>query len=145
MPLRAITRDTVEKAYRRVADLAQPPSDEEALGAKLTVLNDLIMQDLLAAKARALQIEVPDSEVEAAVAEARKNVPNDAFEQELARRNLTQADVRESLRRDLLSQRVMSGRSRRRSAWRIRRSRLSSMPTGRSLISRRTPTASPRS
>jgi peptidyl-prolyl cis-trans isomerase SurA len=97
----------VEKAYRRVADVAQTPSDEEALAAKLTVLNDLIMQDLLAAKARALQIEVPDTEVEAAVAEARKNVPADAFDQELARRNLTQADVRDSLRRDLLSQKVI--------------------------------------
>src|SRR5688572_1099523 len=39
---REITRDTVEKAYRRTRDASQPLSEEEALTAKLSLLNDLI-------------------------------------------------------------------------------------------------------
>ena len=38
---RTITRNDVEKAYRRNRDASQPASEEEALTAKLTILNDL--------------------------------------------------------------------------------------------------------
>ena len=55
---REITRDDVEKAYRRTRDASQTLSDEEALTAKLSLLNDLIVQDILLAKAGALKIEV---------------------------------------------------------------------------------------
>ncbi len=105
---RAITRDEVEKAYRRTGDASQTLSEEEALAAKLTLLNDLIVQDILLAKARELKIEVPDSELDAAYAEARKSTPDEAFQQELTRRNLTAQDMREGLRRELLSQKVMT-------------------------------------
>ncbi len=44
---REITRDDVEKAYRRMRDTSQPLSDEETLAAKLSLLNDLILQDIL--------------------------------------------------------------------------------------------------
>lgn len=103
---RAITREDVEKAYRRAAQ-PQVPSDDEVLTAKLSLLNDLILQDVLLAKARALKIELPDSELDAAYAEARKNIPEEGFQQELAKRNLTPADMREGLRRDLLAQKLI--------------------------------------
>src|SRR4030095_3330960 len=61
-----ITRDQVEKAYRSSADSAQAPSDEEAMNNKLTLLNDLIVQEILMAKARELKIEVPESELDTA-------------------------------------------------------------------------------
>ena len=104
---RPITRDEVEKAYRRTADPAQTPSNEEALTAKLTVLNDLIVLDILLAKARELKLAVADTELDAAYAEERKKIPDQAFQQELTRRGLTAADMREGMRRDLLSQRVI--------------------------------------
>ena len=104
---RAITRDDVEKAYRRAGDASQALSEEEILTAKLSLLNDLIVQDILLAKARELKIELPDSEVDTAYAEAKKNIPDEAFQQELTRRNLTAADMREGLRRELLSQKVI--------------------------------------
>ena len=104
---REITRDTVEKAYERIRDVSQPLSNEEALTAKLTLLNDIIVQDILIAKARELKIDVPDSELDAAYAEAKKNLPDAAFQQELARRSLTAADMREGLRRELLAQKVI--------------------------------------
>jgi len=104
---RTITRAEVEKAYRRAADASQPLSEEEVLTAKLSLLNDLIVQDLLLAKARELKIEVPDSELDTAYAEARKNIPDPAFQEELTRRNVTAADMRDGLRRELLTQRVL--------------------------------------
>jgi peptidyl-prolyl cis-trans isomerase SurA len=104
---REITRDEVEKAYRRLRDTSQPVSDEEALAAKLTLLNDLIMQDILIAKARTLKVEVTDAELDKAFAEAKNNITDEAFQQELTKRSLTAADMREGLRRELLTQKVI--------------------------------------
>jgi hypothetical protein len=53
---RQITRGDVDKAYLRSQDPAQKPSDEEVLAAKLNLLNDMIVQDLLIARAGALKI-----------------------------------------------------------------------------------------
>src|SRR5215204_5273884 len=58
---RSIGRADVEKAYRRTRDQSQPLSDEETLTAKLSLLNDLIVQDILIAKARELKLELPDT------------------------------------------------------------------------------------
>ena len=104
---RAISRDDVDKAYRRTEDTSRTLSEEEALTAKLTLLNDLIVQNILLAKARELKVEVTEGELDTAYGEARKNTPDQAFQQELTRRNLTAADMRENLRRDLLAQKVI--------------------------------------
>ena len=109
---RAITRDDVDRAYRRTGDPSRTLSDEEALTAKLTLLNDLIVQDILLAKARQLKLELTDAELDTAYGEAKKNTPDAAFQQELTRRNLTAADMREGLRRELLSQKVLENQIR---------------------------------
>jgi len=102
---REITRDDIEKAFRRIGQT--PPSNEETLMAKLNLLNDYIVQDILLARARAAKIEVPDSELDAAYAQARQNITEDQFKEELTRRNLTAADMRDGLRRELLVQKVI--------------------------------------
>lgn len=104
---REIRRDDVEKAYRRTAPASPTPSDEEALIAKLGILNELIVQDILLERARDMKIEVPDSELDTAYAEARQGIPEETFQEELKKRNLTAADMREDLRRDLITQKLM--------------------------------------
>lgn len=104
---REITRQDVEKAYQRMRDPAQPLSEEEALTAKLSVLNDMIVEDVLLAKARELKIEVPASELDAAYGEAKKNIPDEQFQQEIKKRGLTADEMREGLRRELLTQKVI--------------------------------------
>jgi len=104
---RDITRDNVEMAYRRTVDTSQALSDDEALTAKLSILDDLILQDILNAKARELKIELPESEIDTAFNEAKKNIPDEAFQQELKRRNLTPTEMRDGLRRELLSQKLL--------------------------------------
>ena len=80
---------------------------EDALTAKLSLLDELIIQDILLAKARALKIELPVSELETAYSEAKKNISDEAFQQELTRRKVTADDMREGLRRELLAQKVI--------------------------------------
>ncbi len=103
---REITREAVEKAYRRNTQAPQAPSEEEAAAAKLALLDEIIAQELLLAKAGELKIEVQASELDAAYLEARKNIPDEAFQRELTQRNLTAGDMREGLRRDLLVQKL---------------------------------------
>ena len=83
------------------------PSDEEALNAKLNLLNEMIVQDILIAKAGALKIDVPEAELNAAYEEGKKDVPPAQFQQELARRQITEADMKEGLRRELLVQKLL--------------------------------------
>lgn len=104
---RPIMREDVEKAYRRTRDASQTLSEDETLTAKLSLLNDLIIQDTLLAKARELKIALPETELDAAYGEAKKNIADEAFQQELGRRGLTPADMREGLRRELLAQKVI--------------------------------------
>jgi peptidyl-prolyl cis-trans isomerase SurA len=104
---RQIMRVDVDKAFERNRDMNQTLSDEEALLAKLGLLNDLITQELLVAKAPALQVTVADSEVDTALNDTKKGVTEEAYQQELTRRNLTANDLRDSLRRELLAQKVL--------------------------------------
>lgn len=105
---KAITRQDVDKAYRRSRDAGTTASEEEAVLAKMGLLDDLIIQEILLAKAPALKIEVPQTELDTAEANAKKNIPDDVFQQQLTQRGLTPADMRESLRRELLTQKIIA-------------------------------------
>ena len=104
---RSITRDEVEKAFRRTQDGAAKLSPEEAMTMKLSILNEMILQDILLAKAKALKIEVPDSELDAAYADRKKNMTDAVYEEELKKRNLAGPDMRESLRRELITKKLL--------------------------------------
>jgi len=103
-----ITRTDVDKAYRRARDVSQVLSTEEELTAKLNLLNDLIVQEILLAKAGTLKVELPPSELDTAFGNARKNISDQAFQQEVSRRGLTADDLREGLRRELLTEKVVT-------------------------------------
>jgi len=102
-----ITRDDVEKAYKRAGDVSQGLSDEEAMTAKLSLLENLILQEILLEKAKALNLTVADTELDTAYNDAKKNITEDTFQAELKQRGLTTADMREGLRRELLTQKVI--------------------------------------
>ncbi|CAN5742340.1 hypothetical protein BH24ACI5_BH24ACI5_03360 [soil metagenome] len=100
-------RDEVERAFRQRQDPAAPLSPEEAMTIKLSILNEMILQDILLAKVSALKIEVADTELDAAYAERKKNIADNVFEEELKKRNLGGADMRENLRRELLAKKLL--------------------------------------
>lgn len=104
---REIRRDEIEKAYRRTTSGTPAPSDDEALAAKLTLLDEYIVEDILLAKAKELNLTVTDTELDTAFSEAKQDIPDEAFTKELAQRNLTAADMRDGLRRDLVARKVI--------------------------------------
>jgi peptidyl-prolyl cis-trans isomerase SurA len=104
---REIRQDDVEKAYRAVVDPGASPSADEVTMAKLSLLNDLITQDLLLAKATAAGLTVTEAEIDTAFNERKKNMPEDAFQKQLADRKLNTTDMKENLRRELLAQKLL--------------------------------------
>lgn len=105
---RSITRDDVEKAYRiSVQPNAAPLSDEEALTAKMSLLDDLISQDVLSARARASGVAATDGEVDAALAEQKRGMTDEAFQQQLSQRGISTDDVKAALRRELSIQKLL--------------------------------------
>ena len=102
-----ITSDDVEKTFRRTGNPAQPLAAEEATAAKLGILDELIMEEILLAKAPALKIEVTESDVDKAYAEAKQGISDEAYQKELTTRNLTTADMRDRLRRELTTRKVL--------------------------------------
>lgn len=104
---RTITRDEVDRMFRRSQGSASTMSPEEAMTVKLSILNEMILQDILLARAGALNIQVTDAELDAAYAERRQNMTDAAFEEELKKRSLSAADLRETLRRELLTNKLV--------------------------------------
>jgi peptidyl-prolyl cis-trans isomerase SurA len=104
---REIKREDVEKVYRRVAQQTPALSEEEALTAKLSLLNELIVQDILISRAPALKVEVTTAELDAAFAERRKNLTDEAFQKELSSRGLSADDMKAALRQELLADKVV--------------------------------------
>lgn len=104
---KAITRNEVEKAFRQISNPAQTPSPEEALSARLSVLDDLILEEILLARAQKQSITVADTDIDEAYKSAKGNLTDDQFQQQLFARSLSTADMRETVRRRLLTQKVI--------------------------------------
>jgi peptidyl-prolyl cis-trans isomerase SurA len=104
---REITREDVDKALRRAEGGAQAMSEEELFSARLGVLDDLIVENLLLERGRQLKTEVAETEVDTAFEASKQKLSNDAFQEELKRRRLTVLDIREGLRRELLARKTI--------------------------------------
>jgi peptidyl-prolyl cis-trans isomerase SurA len=105
---REIRREDVDKAYRRMIDpTPTPPPDLELLTVKLGILDELISQEVLLSRARALNLEVPEAELTEAFNKRKENVTDEAFQLQLTSRGLTADDLREALRRELLVEKVI--------------------------------------
>jgi len=98
-----IRRDEVESAYRRVVQpTPTPPSEEEIVAVKLGIVDELITQELMLARARAVGIDVTDAEVETAFTDRKRNMTEEAFQKELGQRGLTADDMKRGLRREMI-------------------------------------------
>src|SRR5262245_36475699 len=103
-----IRREDVEKAYRSVVQQTPtPPSDEELMAAKLSLVDELITQEVLIQRAKALNITVPDADIDKAFNDRKSNMPDAQFQLKLSQRNRTADDMRQALRRELLANKVI--------------------------------------
>src|SRR6266850_2521103 len=95
-----IKRDDVDKFYRtRVSPEGQEPSQEEALSLKLNVLDELINNEILLERAKKLNLEASDGEVEDKFTELKSPFTEDEFHRQLKDRGITVDDLKSDLRR----------------------------------------------
>jgi peptidyl-prolyl cis-trans isomerase SurA len=97
-----IKRAEVDKYYRtRVNPEGQEPSQEEALSLKLNVLDELINNEILLERAKKLNLEASDGEVEDKFTELKSPYTEDEFQRQLKERNVSVSDLKSDLRRQL--------------------------------------------
>jgi peptidyl-prolyl cis-trans isomerase SurA len=104
-----IKRDDVEKYYRtRVNPEGPAPSQEEALSLKLNVLDELINNEILIEKAKKLNMEASDGEVEDKFTELKSPYTEDEFQKQLRERGVSVDDLKRDLRRQLSIQKLLN-------------------------------------
>jgi peptidyl-prolyl cis-trans isomerase SurA len=103
-----IRRDRVERFYRSmVASSEGAPSTEEAVGAKLGLVDELITDELLLARAAELKIVPTAEEIDAAIAERRGTLSDADFTKELEVRKTTVDEFRTEVTREVTKTKVM--------------------------------------
>jgi peptidyl-prolyl cis-trans isomerase SurA len=104
-----IKRDEVDKYYRtRVNPEGQEPSQEESLSQKLNVLDELINNEILLEKAKKLNLEASDGEVEDKFTELKSPYTEDEFQRRLRDQSMTVEDLKLELRRQLSIQKLLN-------------------------------------
>jgi peptidyl-prolyl cis-trans isomerase SurA len=104
-----IKREDVDKYYRtRVNAEGQEPSQEEALSLKLNVLDELINNEILLERAKKLNLEASDGEVEDKFTELKSPYTEDEFQRQLKERNVSVTDLKADLRRQLSIQKLLN-------------------------------------
>jgi peptidyl-prolyl cis-trans isomerase SurA len=104
-----ITREDTEKYYRaRLAGQTTPPSQDEALSLMLSVLDELINNEVLIQRARQTGVEATDGEVEDKFTEAKSPYTEDAFQRQLKESDMTVDDLRRSIRQQVSVQKLIN-------------------------------------
>jgi len=104
-----IPRAEVEKYFRsRVAPEGQPPSQEESLTLMLNILDELINQEILLARAQKQGLVPSDGEVEDDFTEFKAPFTEDEFQRQLKERGLTVDELRRERRRQLSVQKLLN-------------------------------------
>ena len=104
-----IKRDEVEKYYRsQVNPEGQEPSQEEALSLKLNVTDQLINNEILLERAKKLNLEASDGEVEDKFTELKSPFTEDEFQRQLKARGMSVDDLKRDLRRQLSIQKLLN-------------------------------------
>jgi peptidyl-prolyl cis-trans isomerase SurA len=104
-----IKRDEVEKYYRtQVNPEGQEPSQEEALSLKLNVIDQLVNNEILLERAKKLNLEASDGEVEDKFTELKSPFTEEEFQRQLKARNMSVDDIRRDLRRQLSIQKLLN-------------------------------------
>jgi peptidyl-prolyl cis-trans isomerase SurA len=104
-----VKRDEVEKFYRtRVNPEGQQPSQEEVLSLKLNVLDELINNEILLERAKKLNLEASDGEVEDKFTEMKSPYTEEEFQRQLKERGLSVDDLKKGLKRQLSTEKLMN-------------------------------------
>jgi peptidyl-prolyl cis-trans isomerase SurA len=104
-----IKRDEVEKYYKtRINPEAQETSPEEVLSGKLNVVEQLVNNEILLERAKKLNLEASDGEVEDKFTELKSGYTEDEFQRKLKDGGMTVDDLKKDLRRQLSIQKLLN-------------------------------------
>jgi len=104
-----VTREETEKYYRtRLTGQSGAPSQDEALSLTLSVLDELINNEILIQRARQMGLEATDGEVEDRFTESKSPFTEDEFQRQLDQGGITVDDLRRNIRRQLSIQKLLN-------------------------------------
>jgi peptidyl-prolyl cis-trans isomerase SurA len=104
-----IPRAQVEKYFRgRVNPEAPAPSQEEALSLKLSILDELINDEILLERASKMNLIASDAEVEDKFTESKSPYTEEEFQKKLRDTGLTVDDLKSDIRRQLSVQKLLN-------------------------------------
>ncbi len=104
-----IHRAEVEKYYRsRINPENQEPSQEEALSLKLSILDELVNNEILLERATQLNLVATDGEVEDKFTESKSPYTEEEFQRKLKDSGITVDDLKGDLRRQLSIQKLLN-------------------------------------
>jgi peptidyl-prolyl cis-trans isomerase SurA len=104
-----IKRDEVEKYYSsQVNAEGQKPTQEDSLSLKLNVVEQLINNEILLERAKKLNLEASDGEVEDKFTELKSPFTEEEFQRQLKSRGMTVDDLKRDLRRQLSIQKLLN-------------------------------------
>src|SRR5260370_4126744 len=105
-----IKREEVDKYYRtQVNPEGQEPALEESLSKKLNVLDELIYNEILLEKAKKLNLEASDGEVEDKFTEMKSPYTEDEFQRRPSDQTITWENLKFQLPRQLSIQQLLNG------------------------------------
>jgi peptidyl-prolyl cis-trans isomerase SurA len=104
-----IRKEEVEKYYKtRINPEAQETSAEEILSRKLDVTEQLINNEILLERAKKLNLEASDGEVEDKFTELKSGYTEEEFQRKLKDGGMTVDDLKKDLRRQLSIQKLLN-------------------------------------
>jgi peptidyl-prolyl cis-trans isomerase SurA len=104
-----IARAEVEKYYRtRVNAEAPEPSQEEALSLKLSILDELVNNEIMLERATKMNLTASDAEVEDKFTESKSPYTEEEFQKKLKDGGLTVDDLKTDIRRQLSVQKLLN-------------------------------------
>ncbi|MFZ0914974.1 MAG: SurA N-terminal domain-containing protein, partial [Candidatus Korobacteraceae bacterium] len=104
-----ITRTEVGKYFdNQTAESPQKPSQEQADSLRLSILRELIDNEILMQRAEKLGLLATDEEVNSKLAEIKAPYTQEEFDKRLKERNLTLDDFKRDLRRSITVDKVLN-------------------------------------
>jgi peptidyl-prolyl cis-trans isomerase SurA len=106
---RKISRAEVDKYYRNQTEGSpQQPSEEQASSLKLSILRELIDNEILMQRAEKLGLLATDEEVESKMNEIKAPYTKEEFDKRLKDRNTTLDELKRDIRRSVTVEKVMN-------------------------------------
>jgi peptidyl-prolyl cis-trans isomerase SurA len=105
---RNILRTETEKYYRNQTEGQPDPSPDQAQSLRLSILRELIENEMLLQRAEKLGLMATDAEVDSKLSEIKAPYTSDEFDKKLKDRALTLEDFKHDLRRTITVDKVLN-------------------------------------